>query len=234
MRTCGLILWAGLLGSQAVALCKVPQPRLVCAEYFRSRSVVIATLAGVTPVKDTYGDLAGAYYSMTVDRELHGQVPRLFRIYESNDTGRATFDWKIGDSYLIFLRGDGPSGAWLIDGCGNSGPAERRQKALQQIEAIDPTSDRALIQGAVRGLSSSFPLSGVRVEARGLGTVATSETMADGTFEMHVAPGKYQVTAISPGKTFVSEDLSYEDPDELLLENGGCAQIQFVEAAKAH
>jgi len=72
------------------------------------------------------------------------------------------------------------------------------------------------------------------VEARGLGTVATSETMADGTFEMHVAPGKYQVTAVSPGKTFVAEDISYEYPDDLLLENGGCAQVQFVEAAKEH
>ena len=167
MRTCWMILCVGLMASQAVALCSVPQPRLVCAEYFHSKGVATATLAGVTPVNDSYGELTGTYYSMTVERELRGQVPRLFRIYVGNDSGRATFDWRTGDSYLIFLQGDGPGGAWLIDGCGNSGPAERRQKALQQIEAIDPTSDRALIQGAVGGLTSSFPLSGVQVEARG-------------------------------------------------------------------
>ena len=92
MQTCGMILLVGLLGSQTFALCRVPQPRRVCAEYFHSKGVVLARLDGVTPVKDSFGDLAGAYFSMTVERGLRGQVPRLFRIYESNDSGRATFD----------------------------------------------------------------------------------------------------------------------------------------------
>ena len=235
MRTCGLILWVGLLGAEAVALCRVPQPRLVCAEYFRSKGVVIATLAGVTPVQDTYGDFTGTYYSMTVEQELRGHVPRLFRIYEGNDSGRAIFDWKVGDSYLIFLQGDGPSGAWLIDGCGNSGPTNSKQSALDEVDMIDRTSNRARIQGAVGAMSRYFPLSGVQVEARGVGgVITTAETRADGTFELHVSPGAYQVRALQPGKTFVAADLTYEDPDALFLEDGGCAQVQFVEAAKEH
>lgn len=235
MRTCGMILLVGLLGSQAVALCRVPQPRLVCAEYFHSRGVVIARLDGVTPVKDTYGGLSGAYYSMTVERELRGPVPRLFRIYEGNDTGRATFEWKPGDSYLLFLREEGPNGSWMIDGCGNSGPSNGKLKALQQIEAIDAASDRVLIEGAVGGVSSSIPLAGVQVEVRGPGGVITAaETKFDGTFEIQVSPGTYQARAMEPGKTFVAADLTYEDPDALFLEGGGCAQVQFVEAAKEH
>ena len=74
----------------------------------------------------------------------------------------------------------------------------------------------------------------MQVEATGPGGVITAETNADGKFEMRVTPGKYQVRALSPGKTFVAADLSYENPDDLVLENGGCAQVQFVEAAKKH
>ena len=123
----------------------------------------------------------------------------------------------------------------MIDGCGNSGPSEGKLKALQQIEAIDQTSDRLLIAGAVGGISSSFPLAGVQVEVRGPGGVTTTaKTKSDGTFEIHVLPGTYQARALEQGKTFVAADLTYEDPDALFLEGGGCAQVQFVEAAKGH
>jgi hypothetical protein len=51
---------------------------------------------------------------------------------------------------------------------------------------------------------------------------------------MRVAPGKYQVRAVSAGEEFVAADASYENPENLLLENGGCAQVQFVEASQKH
>jgi hypothetical protein len=191
---------------------------------------VIAKLAGVTTVKDSYDDVTGSYYSLTVEQTLRGQVPRLVRVYVANDSGRTTFDWKAGDSYLLFLHTENPAGAWVIDGCGNSGPLELKQKALQQLEAIDATSDRALIQGGVGSISSDFSLAGVHVEAIGPSGVNTTATKADGTFEMHVVPGKYQVRALRAGKTFVAADFTYENPDDVLLENGGCAQIQFVES----
>ena len=234
MQARRMVLLLAVLGSQAGALCSVPRPRLVCAEYFHSKGVVIAKLAAVTAVKDSYEDVIGTYYSMTVEQTLRGQVPRLFRIYMANDSGRTTFEWKTSDSYLLFLMDENPNGAWVLDGCGNSGPAQLRQKALQQIEAIDSTSNHALIQGTVGGNSSSFPLRGVQVEARGPGGVNTTETKADGTFELHVSPGKYQVRALEPGKTFVAEDITYENPDDLVLEKGGCAQVQFVESVQKH
>lgn len=217
---------------QLGAVCLLPLPRLVCAEYFRSKAVVIAKLAGITRVKDRYGDVTGTYYSMTVERTLRGDVPRLFRIYEANDSGRAAFIWDVDESYLLFLLEQTPNEGWLIDGCGNSGPSELRGKALQQVEGIDSASTRATIAGAVGGRSSSFPVAGVQVEARGPGGVSATETKRDGTFEMQVASGRYQVQALSPDKTFTADDLTYEDPDNVVLENGGCAQVQFVESQK--
>ncbi len=71
---------------------------------------------------------------------------------------------------------------------------------------IDHNSNRARIQGAVGGISYAFPMEGVQVEATGPGGVITAETNAAGTFDMRVAPGKYQVRAVSPGKTFVAAD----------------------------
>ena len=61
-----------------------------------------------------------------------------------------------------------------------------------------------------------------------------TKTGNDGTFELHVAPGKYRVQALEPGKTFVAADFTYEDPNALVLENGSCAQVQFVESSQKH
>ena len=230
MRAYTALFWLAFLVEQAHAYCQMPRPRLVCAEYFHSKAVVIAKLAGVTPVKNAYDDVIGTYYSMTVEQPFRGQVARLFRIYESVESGRAKFDWKTGDSYLLFLREESPNGTWAIDVCGNSGPSELTETALQQIEAIDPTSNHAMIQGLVWDTASPGPVAGVQIEARGPGGINTAETKANGRFEMRVAPGKYQLRATSPGKTFVAAELTYENPDDLVLENGGCAQVQFVES----
>ncbi len=221
-----------VLAGQASAVCNLPQPRLVCAEYFHSKAVVIAKLAGITPLKDSYGDILGTHYSMTVEQSFRGQAPRLFRVYEGNDSGRATFDWKTGASYLLFLREENLSGAWLIDGCGNSGPTASKQSALDQVDMLDSTSNRGMIQGAVGGTSYLSPIEGVQVEATGPGGVITAETDAVGRFEMRVTPGKYQVRALTPGRTFTGADISYENPENVVVENGGCAQAQFVESAK--
>lgn len=219
--------------AQAGARCNNPRPRLVCAEYFQSKAVVIAKLNGVTPVKDDFDDLTGTYYSMTVEQSLRGQVNRTFRIYQANDPGGPKLDWKAGDSYVLFLRQQTQNGSWTIDGCGNSGPSDSKQSALDQIDMIDSTSNRARIQGAVGGASFAFPLAGVQIEASGPGGVISAETDAVGKFDMRVAPGKYQVRALSPGRTFVADQFTYENPDNLLLENGGCAQVQFVESKKS-
>jgi hypothetical protein len=219
-----------LFGGPAVAVCHLPRPRLVCAEYFQSKAVVIARLAGITPLKDSYGDVTGTYYSLTVERTLSGKAARLFRIYEGNDSGRSKFNWKTGDSYLLFLHEQDANGSWLIDGCGNSSPTDLSRAAIEDINAIDSASNHSLIQGLVWDFSMPGPVAGVQVEARGPGGVFAGKTQENGRFEMHVPPGKYQVKAVSAGKSFAAGDLTYENPDKLTLENGGCAQVQFVGA----
>jgi hypothetical protein len=120
----------------------------------------------------------------------------------------------------------------VIDGCGNSGPSELTKTTLRQIEAIDPATNQGLIQGVVWDFASPGPVAGVKIEARGPAGTNTAVTQDDGRFEIRVLPGKYQVRAVSPGKTFVADEFTYEHPENLVLETGSCAQIQFVESNK--
>lgn len=76
-----------------MGLCAVPQPRLVCTEYFASKVVVEATLIKVTPIKDKKepGFFEAFVYSLRADRVLRGQIDGVFQVYEENDSGRASF-----------------------------------------------------------------------------------------------------------------------------------------------
>jgi hypothetical protein len=80
--------------SRAAAYCNVPQPRLICAEYFASQVVVEATLtqARVIHDKDDPGGIAANVYTMNADEVLRGTISSTFEVLEPNDSGRATFD----------------------------------------------------------------------------------------------------------------------------------------------
>jgi hypothetical protein len=68
-----------LLGAvPAMGFCSVPQPRLVCAEYFASQVVVQATLVSVRTIshKDDPKGIAAFVYSLRAGRVLRGILPR--------------------------------------------------------------------------------------------------------------------------------------------------------------
>ncbi len=52
-------------------------------------------------------------------------------------------------------------------------------------------------------------------------------TDKNGEFKIHVPAGKYEVHPIRTGWSFTKNMFSYEDPSNLLIEDGGCAQIEF-------
>src|SRR5262249_45044028 len=108
----------------AKGMCQVPQPRLVCAEYFASKVVVEATLTRIKTIREE-SDPEGAIaheYRLETKQKFRGHIGPVFKVYESNDSGRAGFDWKTGQEYLLFLFYTRSDKAWVLDGCGNSGP----------------------------------------------------------------------------------------------------------------
>ena len=219
LKLCSCMLVLCLCVSAANAVCQNPQPRLVCAEFFREQVVVTARLARIRYVvpKDA---MDYHLYTMQTDRVLHGTINMTFRIYEENSSGRASFEWKTGETYLLFLSYNKRDGGWELDGCGNSSPVRKSTKTLSDIANIKTT-----IGGDISGEVWFDP--GVTVVVQG--TAGTYKTKSDreGNFRVHVPAGVYSVQAVEQGAHFVVDDFSYEMPGRVHIENGSCAQIRF-------
>ena len=225
-----------LFASPAMGLCDVPQPRLVCAEYFASKVVVEATLVKVSSIHDSDDPegVAAYVYSLNANRVIRGHIDDVFRVHEGNDSGRATFGWKTGQKYLLFLFYSDSDKAWQLDGCGNSGPISGAKAVLQQVDAIQASHGGGVIHGVISQQALSTPISKVRLEALGTNGIYTATTNAKGEFEMKVPAGQYSVRAIKTGFSFATADFSYENPHKLRIESGGCAQVQLTASSRSH
>jgi hypothetical protein len=220
-----------LLAPLAMAFCSVPQPRLVCAEYFASQLVVEATLAQIKIIGDKSDPVGieARVYTLDVNRVMRGRIVGSIQVYEGNDSGRATFDWTPGKKYLLFLSYVPRENAWGLDGCGNSGPLGKSKAALSEIEAIKAAHDGGVIYGVVSNQTLSIPINGIHVGAQGDGGKYAATTNEKGEFQMNVPAGQYSVRVVESGISFNEADISYVDPSRVQIEPGGCAQIQFAE-----
>lgn len=223
----GLLFAVGALLSAvpAMGLCSVPQPRLVCAEYFASQVVVEATLVNIRTItdKDDAGGISAYVYSLRAGEVFRGSIAGILQVHEDNDSGSATFAWKVGQMYLLFLSYSSSDKAWELDGCGNSGPVNRARAALEEIAAIQRRHGG---DGHIYGVVSDTPE--VQVTARGADGVYKATTNTKGQFEIKVPPGVYAVSATKSGFVFGDADLSYADSLNLRVEPGGCVQVQLV------
>lgn len=218
------------------AVCRVPQPRSVCAEYSHSTLVAEATLTKIDS-RDSYdNDPAAArihIYTLRIDRMFRGKPQSTIRIYEENSSGRASFAWKIGTEYLLFLfdPNDQPDpGLFELDGCGNSGPVAGAESVVSQIQQAQ-NRRAALITGRVtgaRGYPLVDPFPNVEVVARSATGTYKGETDRKGEFLIAVPAGNYVVKPVRSGLSFDPYDLSYENPDDLSMKPASCAQVQFV------
>ena len=203
----GLLFAVGALLSAvpAMGLCSVPQPRLVCAEYFASDLVVEATLVNVRTIsdKDDPEGISAFVYSLRAGQRFRGSIAGSFQVYEGNDSGRTTFDWKVGQTYLLFLFYSASEKAWELDGCGNSGPVNRARAVLEEIATIQKRhGGDGHIYGVVSQQALSVAIPQVQVEARGTDGVYKATTNAKGEFEIKVPPGVYSVSATKSGLIF--------------------------------
>jgi hypothetical protein len=231
-RTAALVL-AALVTPSGSAVCQVPQPRIVCAEYANSRAVIIATLrASRYAVIDS--DIDGHLYSFAVKKLLRGDPGSTFEVWEENSSGRATFDWKIGAEYVLFLAENvnQPTRASVIDGCGNSGPVSQSGNVLAQIKSIESRSPLGVVYGMVSTDSWTTGLSDVFVKAIGNGQTFSTKTDQTGRFMLRLPTGQYTLNAARPGWSFRPDPFGYESPQNLTVGSGYCAQVQFSSAGK--
>lgn len=232
-RSC-LFCWALVLFLPLTAMpfCSVPQPRLVCAEYFRSQLVVEATLVHIEELHPK-GAMDGRVYSLRVNRTLRGETVETVQVYEENSSGRASFDWVPGRRYLLFLFYVERDKAWELDGCGNSGLVRKASRALSEIAAIKAARDGGVIQGVVSNSTLSSLIPEVQVEADGASGHFKATTNKKGEFRMKVPTGQYTLRVVDEEDvTYATAEFSYEDPQKIQIECGGCAQAQFTQVAR--
>lgn len=199
---------------------------MVCAEYFRSQTVVVATLTR-TSYRAPQNDEDYYLYTFSRQRLLRGEVPATFDIWEGNDSGRATFGWRVGQSYVLFMNFlPNDHTMWQIDGCGNSGPEIDRGAALAEIDGLKGPTSHALIAGQMNG-----NVQGVQVQASGDRRQYQAVTDRLGRFRMRVLPGQYQLRFAKAGWSFEEDSFSYEDPDNIQLQDGACAQV-YIDSSK--
>ncbi len=214
----------------ALALCQVPRPRLVCAEYSNSQAVVIAKLSGVREVVDKDG-FDGHVYTLETSTRLRGQIDNSFPVWEENSSGRATFGWAVGTTYLLFLSYDEPAHAWTLDGCGNSGRLDRSETTLAAIKSVQ-SSKIALVEGMASTSTGTTGIPAVTIRATGNGKTFSAKTDQNGRFQIQLPSGHYKLEAARPGRSFEPDPFSYEDPEDLKVTAGSCAQVQFIDAQK--
>jgi hypothetical protein len=75
----------------------------------------------------------------------------------------------------------------------------------------------------------SNPAKNVRVNVKGGGRDYQAQTGSNGQANIKVPAGQYSIQV--PGYRMF--ELSFEDPTKVTIENGSCAQLQFVKADKA-
>jgi hypothetical protein len=199
---------------------------MVCAEYSHGKAVVVGRLTQITAIPRGAPDYF--VYKMDLVRELRGSVTPTFEIYEGNNSGRATFDWKRGTSYLLFLEVDDKN-RWAIDGCGNSAPLSKAGTALKQIQDGIDGKLPSTISGTVSTGSWTTGVPGVDVKISGTNGFWKIKTDAQGRFSAVVPPGDYEATASMDGRLIPAEPFGYENPQRLTIKRGGCAQVQFTD-----
>ncbi len=173
-------------------------------------------------------DYDGHFYTLATRSILRGKIAPVFQVWEANDNGRASFDWIEGTDYVLFLSDSKRDHAWQLDGCGNSGPLSQAATALAAIKAAQMGGADALVDGMVSAdgaWTAGVPY--VTVRAAGNGTAFTAKADEAGRFQMRLPAGRYRLKALRSGWSFKREFFGYENPGDLRLSAGSCAQVQF-------
>lgn len=221
-RLSGAVVFVSLAATSLFGVCGQPHPR-VCTEFYDSDAVFTGTVAAVRTVY-TNDLIDGWYYRMKVAKTFRGPSGPFIEVFTENASAR--FPLEKGRRYLLFARNF--DGVLNIGCCGNSGFLGDSDWAIRQIEEIKKTKSGGEIAGRM-GWAESPEFRGTRILA--IGKAHTYETKVDlnGWFHMKVPEGVYQVRANAPnGGYYPAFDLTYDNPDHIVVQPGGCPQMQFM------
>lgn len=228
----GIVAAQILFVKSAVAVCPEPHPR-VCAEFFKSNAVFIGTVIAERTVPARADFYDGWVYRLRAKKIYRGPVRETIEVFTGNDNAR--FPLEVGKTYLLFAYMY--DGRLTIDNCGNSEEFHQAGEAIRQIEDLLKNAKSAS-GGDISGrivpwdLRADIDVAGIVVTARGEGKSYTGVADKDGYFHIQVPAGKYAVRAESSKWLVTPYDLSYDNPDQVVVYKGSCADLQFRATAK--
>jgi len=206
--------------------CAQPHPP-ICAEFFHRDAIFVGTV--ISSRHRSNGEDPGWFYALKVNRVFRGVLPPVAKVFTEQSSGQ--FPLKMHQSYLLFADSTKPDGL-EIDNCGNSTELVGASKEIHQLEEVLSRA-KAEEDGYVAGnvmrwdRGSNTPIERASITVRGKGRTYNAVTGKDGWFRVGLPVGKYVVTAKSSEWSIVPYDLSFDDPDDLVIHAGGCAAVEF-------
>lgn len=158
--------------------------------------------------KDDPEGISAHVFTLRVNRVLRGKIGGTVRVYEANDSGRATLGWVQGKQYLLFLFYESSEGSWALDGRGNSGPIDKANVALSEIATIKAAHGGGVIHGVVSGQELADGVARVQIEAKRAAGWFTTRTNEKGEFQLTVSVGQHVVRATKDGFDSGDSDIS--------------------------
>lgn len=214
-----------LLCNPAFAYCPQPEPR-VCSEFFHSHAVFVGTVVSVRELPEGRGFVAGWEYRLQVARVYKGPAQKF--IYVRTENASARFPLEFGHKYLLFaFKSD--NRLWITC-CGNSSEFAQAASALQELERVlvkMKTNSGGEIMGRVRGVDDAN-VESFTAFAFGGGKMYQGVNEAGGWFRIRVPAGKFTVRVTSSSWDVTPFDLSFDNPENVVIRNGGCSDLMFV------
>jgi hypothetical protein len=210
--------------SSATAYC----PRFPIApnsEFFKSKFVVLGTVASVQIRNDDEGFLESTTYLIKVEKTFRGRPGAFLKTYSENDSGR--FEMDKGQTYLLFITTS--ENHLVVNNCGSSGPSSEAQAtaALEAIARIATSGPSGEIEGNIRP-APRIELSGIRVVATSGKKHYVAYASTDGWFHLRVPAGNYRLRVDSTDSAIISPyDLNVDDPDHFTIYPGGSVHLEY-------
>jgi hypothetical protein len=213
--------------NMVLSYCDRPDRPRVCDEFFSSDLVFTGKVIATRYMPQGLpGSDLGWLYTLTVNKIYRGSAGPTVKVY--SEANRGGFPLDTGKSYLLFAFADRKT--LYIAGCGNSTVLGAAPTAIRQIETI--LSTRAGTGGSIGGRvvaqANDLNLSGIHLIANDGEKTYEAVTANDGSSNIEVPAGAYNLTAKAPLGLFVyRDDPAALKPNDIVIGNGQCADVYF-------
>ncbi len=94
-----------------------------------SQVVIVGTVMSSRQVPQSWDSLDGTDYVVHIDRKVKGKESGEITIFSEHTED--ALNLQAGKQYLLFLTNNYQH--WVVNKCGNSGPADEESKAVRQV-----------------------------------------------------------------------------------------------------